>query len=55
MTAGTQIRDELQSFATTVLERRGGLVDWPAGAPKARPSCRRKWPPPWNCPARSCR
>jgi hypothetical protein len=32
MTSGTQIRDELQSFATTVLERRGGLVDWPAGA-----------------------
>ena len=31
-TAETQIRDELQSFATTVLERRGGLVDWPAGA-----------------------
>src|SRR5208283_3396472 len=32
MTAGTQIREDLQSFATTVLERRGGLVDWPAGA-----------------------
>jgi len=32
MTAGTQIRDDLQSFATTVLERRGGLVDWPDGA-----------------------
>jgi len=32
MTSGTQIRDELQSFATLVLERRGGLVDWPAGA-----------------------
>ena len=26
------IRDELQSFATALLERRGGLVDWPAGA-----------------------
>ncbi len=32
MTSGTQIRDQLQSFATTVLERRGGLVDWPADA-----------------------
>ncbi len=31
-TAGSQIRDELQSFATALLERRGGLVDWPAGA-----------------------
>jgi hypothetical protein len=32
MTAGTHIRDELQSFATAVLERRGGLVDWSEGA-----------------------
>jgi len=32
MVSGVQIRDELQSFATTVLERRGGLVDWPPGA-----------------------
>jgi hypothetical protein len=31
-TAPTQIRDELQSFARTALERRGGLVDWPDGA-----------------------
>ena len=28
MTGG--IQDELREFATKVLERRGGLVDWPA-------------------------
>ena len=33
-TAGAQIREELQSFATALLERRGGLVDWAAGTPE---------------------
>ena len=32
MTAGTQIEEELRGFATALLERRGGLVEWPADA-----------------------
>jgi hypothetical protein len=32
VTAGTQIQEELRAFATTLLDRRGGLVEWPANA-----------------------
>ncbi len=28
----SSIQEELRAFATQVLERRGGLVDWPADA-----------------------
>jgi hypothetical protein len=32
VTAGAQIQEELRAFATTLLDRRGGLVEWPADA-----------------------
>jgi hypothetical protein len=34
VTVGTQIQEELRAFATALLDRRGGLVEWPAGTPE---------------------